>query len=363
MILVNNPGTWSHIYPPLKHAKWHGLTPTDLVFPFFLFAVGNAMAFVIPRLKEKGQAAFWKKIFKRLFLIFGIGLFLNWYPFFRLQDGEFVFKAWQNGESGVRIMGVLQRIALAYFFASIIIYFTKLRHSILVAIALLVAYWLVVFFGNPTAPYSIHGFIGNDIDKAILGIAHMYKGEGMPFDPEGLLSTIPCIAQVILGYWVGAKIITHGKTNSPTDNLVAQLFIAAVGLLVIGYVWGLTFPVNKKIWTSSYVLVTTGLATAILATIIYFIEFKDKKLWLSEFFNVFGKNPLFIFALSAFFPKTARLFPLGDGLTFWNWPYKKIFQEIPGSPEFGSLLYALLVILFMWMIAYFMDKKGIYVKV
>lgn len=365
MILVNNPGTWSAIYAPLRHADWHGLTPTDLVFPFFLFAVGNAMAFVIPRFKNQPSGEFWKKVLKRSVIIFGIGLFLNWYPFISIQEGNYVWKSWSGGDSmhGVRIMGVLQRIAIAYLLSSIIVFYAKPKMAFYTAIGLLVVYWLILWIGNPSDPYSIQGYTGNLLDRFILGENHLYRGEGIPFDPEGLLSTIPCVSQVIFGYVVGCKIINNGKQDIQVDGLVARLFIWAVGFFMAGYFWSLHFPVNKKIWTSSYVLVTTGLAIVTIATIIYFVEFRKKKLWLSSFFNVFGKNPLFIFALSAFLPRTARLFPLDSGSTLWSYPYHKIFARLPGSPEFGSLIYALWVILFMWFIAYLLDRKKIYIKV
>jgi predicted acyltransferase len=184
MILVNNPGTWSHIYDPLEHAPWHGLTPTDLVFPFFLFAVGNAMAFVMPRLEAAGDALFWKKVIKRTLLIFLIGLFLNWWPFFKWEDGSIIFRSWvdaKNTESGVRIMGVLQRIALCYFFASVIVYYLKAQKAFYTGLIFLLLYWLMCIIFNPADPYSLKGWFGTDIDKSILGVAHIYKGEGMPY--------------------------------------------------------------------------------------------------------------------------------------------------------------------------------------
>jgi predicted acyltransferase len=185
MILVNNPGSWSHIYAPLEHATWHGLTPTDLVFPFFLFAVGNAMAFVMPRLEAAGSSAFWKKVLKRTALIFLIGLFLNWFPFVRWQDNELVLAGWvstrlDGSVTGVRILGVLQRIALCYFFASVIIYYGKTRGAFVTGLILLLLYWAMCIVGNPSDPYSLQGWFGTAIDKAILGEAHMYKGEGVP---------------------------------------------------------------------------------------------------------------------------------------------------------------------------------------
>ncbi len=362
MILVNNPGSWGHIYSPLEHAPWHGLTPTDLVFPFFLFAVGNALSFVMPKLEAGGDITFWKKILKRTALIFLIGLFLNWWPFFKWVDGSLIFRQWvdpNNPESGVRVLGVLQRIALCYFFASVIIYYFKLSKSFYIGLVILMVYWLLTYIGNPVDPFSLKGWFGTDIDKQILGVAHMYKGEGIPFDPEGLMSTMSAIVQVIFGYMVGDYIQKKGKNF----EMVTGLFVAGVAMLVTGFCWDMVFPINKKIWTSSYTVYTTGLATITIATMIYLIEFKNAKGWLSRFFDVFGKNALFVFALSAFLPKGFSLIRLGDGVNPWNWLYKKVLIHTPGTPENGSLLYAICVITFMWAICYWMDKKKIYVKV
>ncbi len=397
MILVNNPGTWAHIYAPLEHASWHGLTPTDLVFPFFLFAVGNAMSFVMPKLEAGGDALFWKKIIKRTVLIFLIGIFLNWWPGVtevnRLIDGttefqkETIFKgfSWIDYSKdsagnmvetikGIRILGVLPRIALCYFFASIIIYYLKPRKAFYAGLLLLLIYWLLCYIGNPADPYSLKGWFGTDIDKKILGEAHMYKGEGISFDPEGLMSTIPAIVQVMFGYLVGDYIQKKAKVpelqldkNSAAHTgpypMITGLFVAGVAMLITGYCWGLVFPVNKKIWTSSYTIYTLGLATMAIATMIYLIEIKNVRGWLAKFFNVFGKNALFVFSLSAFLPKGLALIKLGDGTNPWNWLYKKVLIHIPGAPENGSLAYALCVIIFMWAICYWMDKKRIYIKV
>ncbi len=357
MILVNNPGSWAHIYAPLEHAPWHGLTPTDLVFPFFLFAVGNAMSFVMPRLEQAGPAVFWKKVLKRTAFIFLIGLFLNWWPF--VKPSDYSFKAFEN----VRLLGVLQRIALAYFFAAITIYYLKTTKAFYAAMLLLLGYWALCLLGNPADPYSLEGWFGTNIDKAILGVTHMYKGESMPFDPEGLVSTIPAIAQVILGYLVGTYIKEKGTSKDSLPTLLNGLFISAIGLLIAGFCWDMVMPINKKIWTSSYVVYTTGLAILTIATMIYFIEIKGVKIGLSRFFDVFGKNALFVFALSAFLPKGLALIKLGDGITPWNWLYKKVYIHIPGAPENGSLVYALTVISFMWLVCWWFDKRKIYIKV
>ena len=399
MILVNNPGSWSYIYAPLEHALWHGLTPTDLVFPFFLFAVGNAMSFVMPRLEAAGDAVFWKKVIKRTAIIFVIGLFLNWWPFVtevnRLAEGatEFnkvtIFKGftWLDYSKdkagnivetikGVRIFGVLQRIALCYFFASVIIYYFKARKAFYVGAVLLLAYWMLCYAGNTADPFSLKGWFGTAIDKSILGESHMYKGEGIPFDPEGLMSTMSAIVQVIFGYLVGDYIQKKSKVPEQSSSIeeknlastgmypmLTGLFVIGIALLVTGFCWDMVFPINKKIWTSSYTIYTTGLAIITIATMIYMIEVNNIRGGLARFFDVFGKNALFVFALSAFLPKGLALIKLDDGVNPWNWLYKKVLIHIPGAKENGSLAYALCVITFMWAICYWMDKKKIYVKV
>ena len=378
MILVNNPGSWSHIYAPLDHAEWHGLTPTDLVFPFFLFAVGNAMAFVMPRLEAGGPAAFWKKVITRTLVIYGIAIFLAWWPFVSWSGDHFALKQWSytdaNGNPhGIRILGVLARIAICYFFASVIVYYFKPKGALITGIILLLAYWgLCYFLGDKSDPYSLTGFFGNDIDRAVLGRAHMYTGEwyqGKPyyFDPEGLASTITAIVQVIFGYLVGNYIIRKGKT----PEMLNGLFAAAIGLLILGFCWDMVFPINKKIWTSSYTVYTTGLAMLTIGLMMYLIEFKNVKGLVTRFFDVFGKNALFVFALSAFLPKGLALIRIPNGLnadgkmtyvTPWNILYQNVLRYVPGPPEIGSLLYAICVILFMWMICYWLDKKKIYIR-
>jgi predicted acyltransferase len=397
MILVNNPGSWSYIYSPLEHAPWHGLTPTDLVFPFFLFAVGNAMAFVMPRLQAGGDGYFWKKLIKRTLLIFAVGLFLQWWPFVRWQDDQLVANSWtwsvtdkttgMTSLAGIRILGVLQRIAICYFFASVIIYYLKQRGAFLLGLIMLLLYWLLCYALNPADPYSMTGWFGTRVDLAVLHNQHMYHGEslnGKPyaFDPEGIMSTLPAIVQVIFGFLVGDYIVKRGKHIEEMNNPAVKgleiyqtltvLFVSAMAFLFAGYIWGLNFPINKKIWTSSYVLATTGMATAILSTLIYAIEIKGMRGWFTKFFDVFGKNPLFVFALSAFLPRGLRLIRIPNGFNTkgeqlytspWNWIYEMVYRFIPGAPEIGSLVFALTIILFMWLICYWLDKKKIYIRV
>ncbi|MDQ2720281.1 MAG: heparan-alpha-glucosaminide N-acetyltransferase domain-containing protein [Bacteroidota bacterium] len=379
MIMVNNPGSWEHIYTPLDHSAWHGVTPTDLVFPFFLFAVGNALAFVMPRLEAAGPSVFWKKIIKRTLLIFLIGLMLNWMPFIKWENDHLVFKPWIyidafGQPAGVRILGVLQRIALAYFFASVIIYLFKFRGAFLAACVILLGYWFLCVAANPSDPFTLSGWFGTSVDKSILGEGHMYHGEirnGHPvvFDPEGFMSLFGSIVQVIFGYFVGDYIIKKGKT----PEMINGLFVAGAVFLFAGYAWDMVFPMNKKIWTSSYTVFTTGLAMTILAVMIYLIELKNQKGWLSRFFDVFGKNPLFIFVLSGFLPRALGLIRISSStdaqgkqlyLTPFAWFYEHICKPIfPDNLNNGSLLYALCMITFYWLIVWWMDKKKIYVKV
>jgi len=203
MILVNNPGTWAHIYDPLEHAPWHGLTPTDLVFPFFLFAVGNALSFVMPKLQAGGDPVFWKKVIKRSLLIYLVGLFLTWWPFVKWSGDHLVLRHWvdpNNPMAGIRTLGVLARIAICYFFASIIIYYLKPKVAFITGIIFLLGYWALCYLlGDKNDPYSMTGWFGNQVDRKVLGVPHMYTGEGMPFDPEGLMSALPAIVQVIAG--------------------------------------------------------------------------------------------------------------------------------------------------------------------
>ena len=365
MILVNNPGSWSNTFSPLAHASWHGCTPTDLVFPFFLFAVGNAMSFVMPQLQQGNSSEFWKKVIKRTILIFLIGLFLNWSPFVKWSDTGLVFKPWEN----VRILGVLQRIALCYFFASVIIYYGKSRMALFIGMMILVIYWVLSFaLGAAGHPYSLSGYFGNAIDFNILGISHIYKGEGVPFDPEGLTSTLPAIVQVIFGFLVGEYIQLKGKNF----EMLAKLLLTGVVLVLVGYIWDFSFPINKKIWTSSYVFYTSGLAIVTLSMFIYLLEFNNAKGRWSQFFDVFGKNPLFIFVLSGFLPRVLALLRWVDHVdekgepVYTNalpWFYQNVCKDVASDLRIGSLLYALCIIAFMGTIAYLLDKKKIYIRV
>lgn len=353
MIVVNNPGSWSNIYPPFKHSVWHGFTLTDLVFPTFLFVVGNALSFSTKKFSSMPSSVFLLKVFKRTLIIFLIGLFLNGFPFFHYVDGNFVI----DNLFDIRIWGVLQRIALCYGIASLMIYYFQKNVLILSSILVLLFYWLLLFcFGDIGAQYSLKGNAVAKLDLVILNPSNLYHGFGVAFDPEGLLSTLPAIVNVIAGYFVGKFIQENGNKRITILKMLASslLFIA------IAQLWDMFFPINKPIWTSSYVLYSVGLDILILVVLIYIIEILAYKKW-AYFFEIFGKNPLFIYALSAmlirvFYMILIREKPLAV-LAYDNF-YNKLFSD-----KNASLLFALSYMLILWGIAYFMDKRKIYIKV
>lgn len=376
MIVVNNPGSWSALFPPLAHAQWHGCTPTDLVFPFFLFAVGNALAFTMPGLQRLDAAFFASKLAKRTLLIFGIGLLLNAAPLVRWDAaGELAWRDW----SSLRIMGVLQRIALAWFMAALILRYVSGDRAVLTWTAgLLLAYWAMCSgLGAPGDPYSIDGWFGTAWDSQLLGSAHLYRGEGRPFDPEGLASTLPAVAQVLLGWWVGERL----RRETPSPAVVMRLFLAAMAIGLLAYAWQLVMPINKKIWTSSYVLLTTALATATLASLVALIDLGGPRspsgaqgrseFWL-DFCEVFGKNALFVYAMSGLIPRVQGLLRWQEGVTAtgqprWttpmDWVAQHVFAPLFADARIGSLLFALANLAGYWLLAWWLDRRSIYLKV
>ena len=349
MILVNNPGSWSHIYAPLEHSKWHGCTPTDLVFPFFLFVVGVSMFFSFSKYGNTLNKESLLKIGRRTLLIFAIGLFLNSFP------------QWAADYSKLRIMGVLQRIALAYGIGSVIVLAFPRKYLLYIGGGILLAYWALLYAVGGADPFSLEGNGTIAFDSAILGVNHLYKGFGIPFDPEGLLSTIPAVVTVILGYLIGALVKEAEKKSVPK-----KLLIVGSISVVLGLIWGIFFPINKPLWTSSYVLYTAGLASLFLALLVWVIDLKGYTGWTS-FFVVFGVNPLFIFALSGLWAKfIGRMIhlPAADGtsLSGSGWLYSQVFQPMAGDIN-GSLLYAISHVVFFWLIGFILYKKKIFIKV
>jgi len=370
MILVNNPGSWSHLYGALAHAPWHGWTLTDLVFPFFLFAVGNALTLTMPSNRTIDTKAFWPKWLRRTSLIFGIGLLLNAAP----------FVAWASSGSlevrhfdGLRIMGVLQRIALCWAIAALVVRAGGARAAWIASVALLLGYSVACLaLANGPDPYSLEGFFGTVLDRNILGVTHLYQGEGVPFDPEGLASTLPAIAQVLLGYAAGQWIISsqHGT------RVLTKLIGSALVLTIAGLLLETVIPINKKIWTPSYVLLTTGLALAVMALLIKIIgrrRASSRPLEIAwRACEAFGRNALFIFALSGLVPRMLSLIRFEDSVNedgslayiqFLPWIYRTFFAPLADDPRLGSFSYAVATLFMYWGIAAWMQRRNWYIKV
>ncbi|MEB2785970.1 acyltransferase family protein [Algoriphagus persicinus] len=354
MIIVNTAGDWSNLFAPLAHAKWHGFTPTDLVFPTFLFVVGNAMSFSMRKLQQMPSNEFFKKVGKRTILIFLIGWLLNAFPFYDLSDtGAMRFIDFTE----VRLFGVLQRIALCYFFAAIVLYYGGIKLGWIFSAIALLGYWAIMyFFGDAADPYSLTGNAAIKLDLALIGPERMYGGEGIPFDPEGILSTLPGIVNVIAGYLAGKMIQKLGNTM----ETVKKLLMIGIALIVVSYIWDLAFPINKKIWTSSYVLLTTGIGLFLLALLVGVIEIKKWKGW-TYFFEVFGRNPLILYVLSGLVISLLSMIPLGD-TTLRRFIYTNLFTSWL-TPKMASFLFAFSYMLVIWMIGLWMDKRKIYIKV
>ncbi|MFD2100742.1 acyltransferase family protein [Flagellimonas iocasae] len=345
MIIVNSPGNWETTFSPLLHAEWNGFTLTDLVFPTFLFVVGNSMSFSMKKYEEMGNSAFFKKVLKRFAIIFLLGFLMYWFPFF------------ENGQlkplAETRIFGVLQRIALCYLFASILLHYVKTKTAIIFSVVALVLYHIILIaFGDLT----LTGNAALQLDTWLIGPNHMYHGEGIAFDPEGLLSTLPAIVNVVAGYLTGKFI----QKNGQNFETVAKLMMVGFALVFAGLAWDLLLPINKKLWTSSFVLLTSGIDLCALAILVYVLDMKKAKSW-TYFFEVFGKNTLFIYLLSELF--VISLFAIKvDGGSLYGWIAQNVFVAATGG-YMGSLLFALWVMFTCWVVGYFMDKKGIYVKV
>lgn len=349
MIVVNMSMSDTLSYGQLLHSHWDGLTLTDVVFPTFLFVVGTSMSFALGKYQGAGDAAMLKKIFKRSALIFLCGYLLYWFPFFEFNSGgQLVMLPLAN----TRILGVLQRIALAYCFASLILHYWKQRGALVFSVIALLAYWWLMYrYGD----YTLTGNAALKLDKMLLGEAHMYRGEGLAFDPEGLLGTLPAIVNVLAGYFAGRFVQTKGASF----EAIAKLMMAGALCILIALCWSSVFPINKKLWTSSYVLCTIGIDLFALSLLIYVIDLLALRRW-AYFFEVFGKNTLFIYLLAETTMSAFWIAHVGTQ-SLMEWLYTAGFQWWAGDKN-GSFLFAMVFMLSCWLIAYAMDQKKIYIK-
>ena len=430
MVLVNNPGTWSTIYGPLKHAEWHGITPTDYIFPFFLFIVGVAIPIALTKRMQIGVTrGVYLKILQRAATIFALGLVMSMIPFFQFNDTTgipYVIKIalvlsfsaalflylvemktaaavtaavsaaivlifyfagatvlWYNF-STMRIPGVLQRIAVCYLVASLIFLHTNWKQQTAIGIGLLLLYWALMTL-VPVPGCEITTIddkacnLAAYLDRMILTESHMWRSARV-FDPEGILSTIPAIVTtlsgVLAGSWItrasGSDVDVDAATKSAIRNpraameTASGLFFAGTVLLAAGWAWSLLFPLNKSLWTSSYVLYTSGLALLTLASCYWLIDLKGYRKWAWPFV-VFGVNALALFVFSGIM---ARLFGMirfagpeeGKEITLQQWMFTHGFLSW-ASPVNASLAYAISFILLWLFLMWLLYRRGILIKV
>ena len=350
MILVNNPGSWSYVYAPLRHAEWHGCTPTDLVFPFFLYIMGVAMAFSLSKRTQKyaSRRSLYLHIFLRSLSLIAIGLFLGLYP-------QFDF-------GGMRIPGVLQRIGLCYFFASVIVLHSGKKGQIAWIVGLLLGYWalmtLIPFPGKEGDPWLLGGNFAQYIDNIILK-GYLYKPD---FDPEGVVSTIPAIAQVLLGYCTGDWLRSGRNAQEKTIGM----FVIANVFLFLGIIWNQWMPINKQLWTSSYVVYTTGIALHFFAIAYWLIDVKECRK-AGYPFVVFGSNAIFVYAASSLMTSTLiEVFrftlPDGTGAPVWRIIFSSFFQPVFGS-YLGSLMFAVVYVSIWLGIMNIFYRKKVFIKI
>jgi predicted acyltransferase len=377
MLLVNNPGSWGAIYPPLEHATWNGWTPTDLIFPFFLFIAGITTELSLSARRARGDdtGAIARQILKRGALIFLFGLTLSAFPFFQwgtvpgISDPSILDRVAYRVEH-LRIMGVLQRIGVAYTLAALLTLRTTLKQQVMILAALLYGYW----FAMTLLPVpGAHGEIGFNlldspsqvlsawVDRTVLGVNHLWVG-GVNWDPEGLLSTIPAVGTAMLGIFAGRWI---GQRERPIFERLSGLFAAGALGMMFGLMWHWSFPINKSLWTSSYVLFTGGMACVALATCMWLIDVHQVKWWTKPF-AVYGMNPMIAF--------------LGSGLmarliySIWKVQYEGKWTSVQAvvyrelflswlSPLNASLAFALTFVLFWFGILYALYRRNFVFKV
>lgn len=344
MILVNNPGNWIYVYTPLGHAKWNGLTPTDLIFPFFMFIMGISTYISLRKYQfEFSSSAAWK-ILKRTVVIFAIGLGIA--AFALLLRGK--------GFDEIRIMGVMQRLGLCYGATALIALLVKHKYIPYLIAILLGGYWLALLLGN--------GFVADDtniiniVDRAIIGSKHLYHG----MDPEGLLSTIPSIAHVLIGFYCGKLMM---ETKDIQEKMLRLLLIGA-SLTFVGFLLSYGCPLNKRVWSPTFALVTCGMASSFLALLIWIIDVKGYKRW-TRFFEVFGINPLFLYVLAAVLSLLLDFTGItyaGELVSLKGYLYSAVLQPLLGNYP-ASTAFALLFVAVNWLIGYPLYKKKIYIKI
>jgi len=348
MILVNNPASWSFVYPPLRHAEWHGWTPTDLIFPFFLFIVGISMSLSFSRRKAEGRPAksLYGKIFQRSASIFAIGLFLHLFPRFRFAT--------------MRIPGVLQRIAVCFLIGALIYLNTKAKSRILISLSVLIGYWALMMFvsvpGYGPGVLDRAGNLAGFIDAKLLS-GHLYKPG---FDPEGILSTLPAIVTVLFGTLAGDWL----RTSRTNFRKMIGFFPAGIVLTLAGLLLHPYFPINKQLWTSTFVLFTAGMGLIVFGVCYILIEVLRIKTWAYPFL-VLGTNAISVFAGSTLMVKILLMIKIPDAAKTVS-PITYLYEHVlspAAGPYLGSLIYPLLLIALWVLLMLPFYKKGIFIRI
>jgi predicted acyltransferase len=351
MIVVNTSSALGTSYAPLLHAEWNGLTLADVVFPTFLFVVGAALSFVLDRYESTEPSGALRKIVARTVLIFLCGYLLEWFPFFSVDPSGHLALVTINH---TRILGVLQRIALCYGFAALIVHAWKVRGALVFSIGALLGYWwLLKMFGD----YTATGNAVLKLDRLILGDEHMHHAAGVAFDQEGLLSTLPAIVNVLAGYLTGRFLFLRGTGQST----ITRLALTGAICVLVALCWDTVLPFNKKLWTSSYAVCATGIDLSVLAALIYIVGAGTNRAWV-RFFGVFGRNALFVYLfceagnsiVNVLQPHGVDLFSAASASGIDAW--------VNSKP--ASLLIAIISMLLCWCVAYAVDKKkGLRIKI
>lgn len=365
MILVNNPGNWSYIYAPLRHAEWSGLTPTDLIFPFFMFIMGISTYISLRKYNFEFSHAAAMKIIRRTIVIFVIGLGISWFALFcqtwNSLSGEPISFFSRLGTSiwtfeHLRILGVMQRLGICYGATAIIALTMKHKHIPYLIFTILIGYFILLIIGNGFEYNSTN--ILSVVDRAILGEAHMYNDNGI--DPEGIISTLPAIAHVLIGFCVGGLLMRTKDIHAKIESL----FITGTILTFCGFLLSYGCPINKKIWSPTFALATCGLASTLLALLIWVIDVKGYQKP-TRFFESFGVNPLFMYISGEVFSVVLAgiLFTYqGQSISIHSFLYEILLRPHLGD-YLSSLVFALLFVGFIWCIGYVLYKKNIYIKV
>lgn len=404
MTIVNNPGSWGHIYPPLEHAEWNGCTPTDMVFPFFIFIMGTAIPFAMP--DKQFDITIFNKIIVRSLRIFCLGLFLNYFSkieLFGLEGasllalrliitfgvayallGNFnlkvktylvlgifatlLFLAFSQIEAyrDVRIPGVLQRIAIVYFFSSLLYLKTNQKMQLLIASFILMGYWLLMAFvpvpGFGEANFEKGTNLAAWLDNLLLN-GHLWS-YSKTWDPEGILSTLPAIATGIFGMYIGQIL----NLQIPKIEIAKKTVIIGIALVITGLIWNIIFPINKSLWSSSYVLYTAGIATLCLTLLYYIIDVFNYKKW-TKFFLIWGVNPMIVFFFSGIIPRVLSSIKVqnpevtAEHINLQNFIYSYRIVPIFSNPLNASLAFALLYALLWSLILWVFYKNKLIFKV